>query len=124
MNPPSNIKSIGCKWIYKKKRGADEKVKTSKTTLVAKGFNKKEGIDYVETFLPIAKLKSIQILLSIAAIYDYEISQMDVKMAFLNDHLEKDAYMVQPDGFIAKDKEQKVYKSHKSIYGLKQASRS
>ena len=74
--------------------------------------------------MPVAMLKSIQILLSIAAHLDYEIWQMDVKMAFLNDHLEEDIYMMQPDGFVAKNHEQRVFKLQKSIYGLKQASRS
>ncbi|KAL0539385.1 hypothetical protein IC582_023597 [Cucumis melo] len=69
-------------------------------------------------------LKSIRILLSIAAFYDYEIWQMDVKTAFLNGNLEKSIYMAQAEGFIKKDQEQKVCKLQKSIYGLEQASRS
>lgn len=69
-------------------------------------------------------LKSIRILLSIATFYDYEIWQMDVKTAFLNGNLEKSIYMSQPEGFIEQDQEQKVCKLKKSIYGLKQASRS
>ena len=73
MEPPEGIKPIGCKWIYKKKRGVDSKVETFKARLVAKGFTQKEGIDYEETFLLIAMLKSIQILLSIAAHFNYEI---------------------------------------------------
>lgn len=69
-------------------------------------------------------LKSIRILLSIATFYDYEIWQMDVKTAFLNGNLEESIYMSQPEGFIKQDQEQKVCKLKKSIYGLKQASRS
>ena len=69
-------------------------------------------------------LKSIRILLSIVAIYDYEIWQMDVKTAFLNGHLDETIYMEQPEGFIKKDQDKKVCKLLKSIYGLKQASRS
>ena len=69
-------------------------------------------------------LKSIQIFLSIAAHLDYEIWKMDAKTAFLNDHLEEDIYMMQPDGFVANNQEQRVCKLQKSIYGLKQASRS
>ena len=102
MEPPERIKPIGCKWIYKKKKGADSKVETFKARLVAKGFTQKEGIDYEETFSPVAMLKSIRILLSIAAHFNYEIWQMDVKAAFLNGHLEECIYMMQPDGFIEK----------------------
>ena len=69
-------------------------------------------------------IKPIGILLSIAAYYDYEIWQMDVKIAFLNGYLEENIYMMQPYGFITEGQEQMVCKLHKSIYGLKQASRS
>ena len=70
---PNEVKLIGCKWIYKRKRGVDERVETFKARLVAKGFTQKEGIDYEETFSSVAMLKSIRILLSIAAVLDYEI---------------------------------------------------
>ncbi|MCV5002720.1 reverse transcriptase domain-containing protein, partial [Escherichia coli] len=91
---------------------------------MAKGYTQKEGIDYEETFSPVAMLKSIRILLSIAASLDYEIWQVDVKTAFLNGYLEEEIYISQPDGFIKEGQEQKVCKLLKSIYGLKQASRS
>ena len=79
---PNGIKPVGCKWVYKRKRGIDGNVETLKARLVAKGYTQKEGIDYEETFLPVAMLKSNRILLSIATHYDYEIWQMDVKIAF------------------------------------------
>ena len=81
-------------------------------------------MDYEEIFSPVAMLKPIKILLSIATFYDYEIWQMDVKTAFLNENLEESIYMAQPGGFIEQDHEQKVCKLKRSIYGLKQASRS
>ena len=84
-------------------KGADREVKTYKARLVAKWYTQREGIDYEETFFPVAMLKSIRILLSIAACLDYEIWQMDVKTVFLNGYLEEDIYMAQPDGFINKD---------------------
>ena len=86
---PESVRPIGCKWIYKKKRGVDGKVETFKARLVAKGYTQKEEVDYEETFSPGAMLKSIRILLSIAAALDYEICKMDVKTAFFNDILMK-----------------------------------
>ena len=91
---PNGIKPIGCKWVYKRKRGIDGKVETFKASLVVKGYTQKEGVDYEETFSPVAMLKSIIILLSIVAHYDYEIWQMDVKTAFLNGNLEEKIYMI------------------------------
>jgi hypothetical protein len=85
--------AIECKWIFKKNTDADGNVHFYKARLVAKGFRQIQGVDYDETFSPVAMLKSIQILLAIGAYYDYEIWQMDVKMAFLNGNLSEDVYM-------------------------------
>ena len=124
VDAPEGVNPIGCKWVYKKKFGADGQVETYKARLVAKGFRQKQGIDYEETFSPVAMLKSIRIMLAIAAYHDYEIWQMDVKTAFLNGFLEEEVYMSQPEGFISKNKPNQVCKLKRSIYGLKQASRS
>ena len=70
---PNGVKPIGCKWVYKRKRGIDGKVETFKARLVAKGYTKKEGFNYEETFSPVAMIKSIMILLSIVAHMDYGI---------------------------------------------------
>ncbi|KAI3790952.1 hypothetical protein L2E82_04411 [Cichorium intybus] len=117
-------KPVGCKWIFKKKTNMDGKVHTFKARMVAKGFTQTPGVDYDETFSPMAKIKSIIIMLAIAAFHDYEIWQMDVKTAFLNGKLTEDVYMNQLDGFVDAKYPDKVCKLEKSIYGLKQASRS
>ena len=123
VEPPEGVKSIGCKWVFKKKTNMDGNVTTYKARLVAKGFKQIHGIDYEETFSPVAMVKSIRILLAIAAYYDYEIWQMDVKTAFLNGSLEEDVYMTQPEGFVDPRFARMVCKLLRSIYGLKQASR-
>ena len=86
---------------------------------MAKGYTQKEGFDYEETFLPVAMIKFIRILLSIATHMDYEIWQMDVKTTFFNGSLDETIYIVQPEGFIAKGQEKKECKLQNSIYGLK-----
>ena len=85
----NGIKPVGCKWVYKRKRGIDGKVETFKVRLVAKGYAQKEGIDYDETFSLVTMLKSIRILLSIATHYHYEIWQMMSRLHFLMAILKK-----------------------------------
>ena len=79
---PEGVKSIGCKWVFKRKRGVDEKVKIYKIHLVAKGYHQHYSVDYDEIFSLVAMLKSIQIILAIAAYLNYEVWQIDVKIAF------------------------------------------
>ena len=95
----------------------DGKVHTYKAMLVAKGYRQIHGADYDETFSPVAMLKSIRILIAIPAYYDYEIWQMDGKLL-------KDVYVIQPEGFVSPENSNEVCKLQRSIYGLKQASRS
>ena len=99
---PEWIKPRGCKWVYKRKIRVDGKVETFKPRLVTKGYNQKHGFDYEETFSPVAMLKFIKILLSIATHLDYEIWLMDVKTAFANGNLDESIFMMQPDDFVAK----------------------
>ena len=123
VDPPEGIKPIGCKWIFKKKTNMEGNVITYKARLVAKGYRQKQGVDYDETFSPVAMLKSIRIQLAITSHYDYEIWQMDVKTTFLNGNLTEELYMTQPEGFTS-GSGSKVCKLQRSIYGLKQASKS
>ncbi|GJV13650.1 retrotransposon protein, putative, ty1-copia subclass [Tanacetum coccineum] len=120
---PPDAKTVGHKWLFKKKTDMDGAVHTYKARLVAKGFTQTPGIDYEETFSPVADIRAIRILIAIAAFYDYEIWQMDVKTAFLNGYLNEEVYMEQPEGFVSQKFPNRVCKLKRSIYGLKQASR-
>nr|GEV23094.1 hypothetical protein [Tanacetum cinerariifolium] len=95
-----NGKTIGSKWLFKKKTNMDGVVHTYKARLVAKGYTQTSGIDYEETFSPVTDIRAIRILITIVAYYDYEIWQMDVKTAFLNGYLNEEVYMEQPEGFV------------------------
>ncbi|GJU81798.1 retrotransposon protein, putative, ty1-copia subclass [Tanacetum coccineum] len=101
----------------------DGEVYVFKAYLVAKGITQTYGIDYDETFSPVADIRAIRILIAIAMYYDYEIWQMDVKTAFLNGYLSEEVYMEQPEGFVDPKYPNHVCKLKRSIYGLKQASR-
>ncbi|KAL0310351.1 UNVERIFIED_CONTAM: hypothetical protein Scaly_2937200 [Sesamum calycinum] len=91
VDPPKVVKPVGCKWVYKSKLGADGEVTTFKARLVTKRYTQGPGVYFEETYSPVAMAKSIQILLAIAAWYDYEIWKMDVKTTFLNGY-KKDLY--------------------------------
>ncbi|GJZ19974.1 retrotransposon protein, putative, ty1-copia subclass [Tanacetum coccineum] len=120
---PPNDKTVGSKWLFKKKTNMDGAVHTYKARLVAKGFTQTYGVDYEETFSPVADIRAIRILIAIVAFYNYEIWQMDVKTAFFNGHLSEEVYMVQPEGFVNPKFPNRVCKMKRSIYGLKQAYR-
>nr|GEU52496.1 hypothetical protein [Tanacetum cinerariifolium] len=97
---PPNTRTVGSKWLFKKKNDMDGVVYVFKARLIAKGFTQTYGVDYEETFSPVADIRAIRILIAIATYYDYEIWQMDVKTAFLNGHLSEEVYMKQPKGFV------------------------
>ncbi|GKE38513.1 retrotransposon protein, putative, ty1-copia subclass, partial [Tanacetum coccineum] len=120
---PPNDKTVGSKWLFKKKTDMDGAVHTYKARLVAKGYTQTPGIDYEETFFPVADIRAIRILIAIAAFYDYDIWQMDVKIAFLNGYLSKEVYIEQHEGFVNPKYLNRVCKLKRSIYGLKKASR-
>ena len=118
---PPGCKSIGCKWVLKKKLKPDGTIDKYKARLVAKGFKQKENIDFFDTFSPVTRITSIRVLISLASIHNLLIHQMDVKTAFLNGELDEEIYMDQPEGFVVHGQEHKVCKLDKSLYGLKQA---
>ncbi|GKA42047.1 retrotransposon protein, putative, ty1-copia subclass [Tanacetum coccineum] len=123
VNLPLNEKTIGSKWLFKKKTDMDGAVHTYKARLVAMGYTQSSMIDYEETFSLVAYIRAIRILLAIAVFYDYEIWQMDVKITFHNEYLSEEVYMEQPEGFVNPKYQNRVCKLKRSIYGLKQASR-
>ncbi|GKB65400.1 retrotransposon protein, putative, ty1-copia subclass, partial [Tanacetum coccineum] len=107
---PPNGKTVGSKWLFKKKTNMDEAVHTYEARIVAKGYTQTPWIDYEETFSPVADIRAIRIIIAIAAFYDYEIWQMDVKTAFLNGYLNEEVYMEQPEGEAAYILGIKIYK--------------
>ncbi|KAL0316667.1 UNVERIFIED_CONTAM: Retrovirus-related Pol polyprotein from transposon TNT 1-94 [Sesamum radiatum] len=121
---PKDKEVIGVKWIYKTKLNADGSIQKHKARLVAKGYSQLPGIDYTETFAPVARLDTIRALIAIAANKKWKIYQMDVKSAFLNGYIDEEIYVEQPQGFIAKGSEEKVLRLKKALYGLKQAPRA
>eukprot|EP00253_Pinus_taeda_P007234 PITA_07234 len=103
MDLPVGRKPIGSKWVFKKKTNAEGKVVKYKARLGAKGYSQVPGIDFGDNFSPVAKVASIRLILSVAAAFDFELEQMDVKTTFLHKDLEEDICMKQPEGFAVKD---------------------
>nr|GEW81822.1 retrovirus-related Pol polyprotein from transposon TNT 1-94 [Tanacetum cinerariifolium] len=124
VDKPFGKSVIKLKWLWKNKEDEDQTVIRNKVRLVAKGYAQKEGIDFKESFAPIARLEAVWIFIAYAAHKSFLIYQMDVKMAFLNGPLKEEVYVAQPDGFIDPDHLEKVYRLRKALYGLKQAPRA
>ena len=115
---------IGLKWVYKTKYKEDGTIQKHKARLVAKGYSQQPGVDFNETFAPVARMETIRTMLALAAQMETPVYQLDVKSAFLNGELEEEVYVEQPLGYILKGKENKVFRLKKALYGLKQAPRA
>jgi hypothetical protein len=114
---------VSSKWIYRIKYVADGSIEKHKARFVARGFSQKEGIDYEETFAPIARYTSIKTIIALATKMKWKLHQMDVKTTFLNGVIEEKVYIEQPQGFEAEDRKTHVCRLKKALYGLKQAPR-
>ncbi|GJZ36534.1 putative ribonuclease H-like domain-containing protein [Tanacetum coccineum] len=121
---PDCVMIIALKWIYKVKLDEYGDVLKNKARLVAKGYRQEEGIDFEESFAPVARIEAIRIFIANAASKNMIIYQMDVKTAFLNGELKEEVYVSQPEGFVDPDHPTHVYRLKKALYGLKQAPRA
>ncbi|KAE8255524.1 hypothetical protein A4X13_0g3015 [Tilletia indica] len=125
MELPPNRKAIGSRWVYKLKLDEEGQAARWKARLVAQGFTQQPGVDYFETFAPVARFDSARIIFALAVHHGWVIHQLDVVTAYLNGDLDEEIYMRQPPGFEQKDKDGKelVCRLRLPLYGLKQSGR-
>ena len=114
---------VGTKWVYRNKMDKHGAITKNKARLVAKGYNQKEGIDFGETYAPVARLEAVKLLLECSSIKGFWLFQMNVKSAFLNGYINEEVFVSQPPGFEDYKNPEHVYKLKKALYGLKQAPR-
>jgi hypothetical protein len=119
-----NKDGVSYRWLFKIKHAANRSIEKYKEIFVARGFSQKEGIDYEETFTPVARYTSIRTIIALAAKMKWKLHQMDVKTTFLNGVIEEEVYIEQPQGFEVEDRRSHVCRLKKSLYGLKQAPRA
>jgi hypothetical protein len=112
------------RWLFKIKHAADASIEKYKARFVARGFSQREGIDYEETFSPVARYTSIRTIIALASKMKWKLYQMDVKTTFLNGVIKEEVYIEQPQGFEVEDRKSHVCKLKKALYGLKQAPRA
>jgi hypothetical protein len=121
---PSKYNVIGTRWVFRNKQDQDGIVVRNKARLVAQGYTQVEGLDFSETYAPVARLETIRILLAYACAHNIKLYQMDVKSAFLNGYINELVFVEQPPGFGDEKKPNHVYKLKKALYGLTQAPRA
>jgi hypothetical protein len=121
---PEGAKKIGFKWVFKTKYNEKGEVEKYKARVVAKGYSQQYGVDYREVFAPVARWNTIRTILAITAIRGWCVYQFDVKSAFLHGELSETVFVEQPQGYLKKGNESKVYKLKKALYGLKQEPRA
>ena len=121
---PKGVRVIGTKWIFKNKTVKDEAIIWNKSRLVAQGYTQLKGVDFNESFTPVARLESIRILMSIACTMNFKLYQMDVKCEFLNGYLNEEVFVEQPKGFKDLHFPNHVLRLKKALYGLKQAPKA
>ncbi|KAD3068095.1 hypothetical protein E3N88_35975 [Mikania micrantha] len=121
---PPGHRPIGLKWVFKIKRDASGTITKHKARLVAKGYIQQHSVDFDEVFTPVARLETVRLILALTAQRGWEVHHLDVKSAFLHGEFKEAVFVSQPEGFIVKGKERKVYKVAKALYDLKQAPRA
>ncbi|KAK2364610.1 cysteine-rich RECEPTOR kinase [Trifolium repens] len=122
--PPPSHQVIGTRWVFRNKLDENGIIIRNKARLVAQGYNQEEGIDYEETYAPVARLEAIRLLLAYACNMNFKLYQMDVKSAFLNGYINEEVYVKQPPGFENHEHPDYVFKLKRALYGLKQAPRA
>nr|GEV42864.1 copia protein [Tanacetum cinerariifolium] len=120
---PDNILPLTLKWIFKNKNDEESTVIRNKFRLVVRGYRQEEGLDFEESFTPVARMEAIRIFLEYAPHKSFTVFQMDVKIGFLHGTLKEDVFVCQPKGFIDVDHPSHVYKLKKALYGLNQVPR-
>jgi hypothetical protein len=121
---PKNKNVIGTKWVFRNKLNEYGQVTRNRDRLVCKGYAQIEGIDFEETYAPVARMEEIHLLLAYACSKNVKVYQMDIKSSFLNGELEEEVYIEQPEGFQLSENTDYVCKLKKALYGLKQAPRA
>jgi hypothetical protein len=122
--PRPNQNVVATKWVFRNKQDEHGVMTRNKARLVPKGYSQVEGLDFGETYAPVARLESIRILLAYATYHGFKVYQMDVKSTFLNGPIKEEVYVEKPLGFEDSEYPNHVYKLSKALYGLKQAPRA